>query len=64
MFGSVVKIRSMQEDVRRICVGSIITWRRPQEDVTASSYVPSTVFISLAHQLEHLALKSPLTSSK
>ena len=59
-FGWSVNIKSIQEEV---CgsrwVGCDISWWNPYTLVRDSSCVPSIVVLSLVHQTEDLALKSP-----
>ena len=65
MFGWLVKIKSMQEDEdERMWVGSLIIWWSPWKEVIDSSLVPSILPTSPDHQLEDLALKSPVINSK
>ena len=42
------------------CVGSFINWVKPFEEVIEKSFDPSLVLMSLDHQCEDLALKSPV----
>ena len=46
-----------------IWVGSDIIWCKPYDEVKASIWVPSIVFISSDHQELDLALKSPTTKT-
>ena len=60
-----VKNKSRQEELLVwICVGSFINWEKPFEEAVENSFVPSAVLISLGHQEEDLALKSPVITDK
>ena len=54
-----LKIKSIhEEELFKICVGSLISWCKPFCEVTASIFLPSSLVISLLYQLLDLALKS------
>ena len=55
-----MKIKSMQElKWGSGCVGSDIRWKKLCKDVRASEWAPSAVVLSLFHQDDDQALKSP-----
>ena len=64
MFGWLVKIKSMQEDNDgRLWVASLIIWCSPWKEVVDSRCEPSILSTFSWHQLEELALKSPVLIS-
>ena len=53
-----VKNKSMQEDdVFKICVGSLIIWCKPFCKVNMSIFAPSKLVLSLMHQLQQRCIK-------
>ena len=42
------------------CVGSVINWESPLEDVSENNFNPVIVLVSLDHQEEDLKLKLPV----
>ena len=64
-FGWSVKIKSIQVELLVcICVGSLINWGNPLEEVSENNFDHSVVLMSLSHHEEDLALKSPLITDK
>ena len=60
-----MKIKSVQEELFAcICVGLFIHRGNPFEDVSENNFDPSVLLISVDHQEEDLALKSPLITDK
>ena len=60
-----VKIKSMQEDLfAKICVGSLINWKKPFEDANESNFESSLVWIPFVHHRGDLALKPPVITAK
>ena len=47
-----------------ICVGLLINWEKPFEDVNESNFEPSVVWTFLVHHARDLALKSPVITVK
>ena len=61
--GLLQNIRSMQDDPPlKKWVGLSINWEYPAVDVKASNSLPTLVVMSPDHQLEDLALKSPINT--
>ena len=55
----------MQEnDISKICVGSLIIWCKRFREVNLSFFAPLKLVLSLMHQLHNSALKSPNTAIK
>ena len=55
----------MQENnVSKVCVGSLIIWCKPFCEVNVSIFAPSELVLSLIHQLHDFALKSPNATTK
>ena len=53
-----VKNKSMQEDdVFKICVGSLIIWCKSFCEVNVSIFAPSKLVLSLMYQLQQLCIK-------
>ena len=64
-FGCQVNIRSIhEEEDSNICVGSLITWCKPECDDIFSIALPSVVVMSFLHQLLDFALKSSRSTTK
>ena len=60
-----VKIRSIdEEELSKICVGSLITCCRPNCHVTFSIIFPSKLHLSFLYEFFDLALKSPVSTAK
>ena len=63
--GCDVKIKSVQEnDVFKICAGSLIIWCKRFCEVNLSIFAPLNLVLSLMQQLHNSALKSPNTAVK
>ena len=63
--GCDVKNKSMQEDdVSKICVGSLIIWCKPLCDINVPIFAPSKLVLSVMHQLRNFLLKSPNITTK
>ena len=64
-FGNEGNIKSkLGEDDCNICLGSLITWCKPNCDEIFSIASPSIVVMSFLHQLLDFALNSPRSSTK
>ena len=53
-----------EDDVSKICVGSLIIWCKPFCEVNVSIFAPSKLVLSLMHQFHDFALKPPNTTTK
>ena len=63
-FGWDVNIKPIQEEFSSKWVGSLITCLRSYSVAKQSILVPSKLLLSLMHQLDDQALKSPIETAK
>ena len=53
-----------EDDISKICLGSLIIWRKSFSMVNVSIFAPLKLVLSLMHQLHGFTLKSPNTTTK
>ena len=53
-----------EDDVSRICVGSLIIWCKPFCEINVSIFAPSRLILSIMHQLHNFALESSIAMTK
>ena len=60
-----LKIKSIhEEELFKVCVGSLIFWSKRFCEIIASVFLPSSTVISLLYQLLELVVKSPRATNK